>query len=180
MFCIRIMIPLARSYRWVLVVALLGVRSMGFALPAKCGAGGGGPMPAPLSRLYRQEPEEERISQITLLKYFKDHPVVPKEPVCVTLPGHKPPTPGLRAALRATGMLVDPRDDCRFEEGRTLWKASGVWQVQPGVFKAHVVKAEFGHVNVFLEGYEYTVRKVDGAWAVTAVEGSACNPAARR
>src|SRR6186997_1631461 len=114
------------------------------------------PMPAPVHRDYRQEPEEQAIALLTLESYFQAHPAAPTDHVCVTLPGHQPPPRAMRRRLQQVGVAVDTRSDCRFEEGRVIWAAAGVWRTGQKHFVAHVIKSEFGHVSLFLEGYAYT------------------------
>lgn len=179
MFCVRVMSLVRRQVLFVVAISVMSTtQNVGAQLPRECG---GDPMPAPpVNRQYRTEPEEESIATAVLLRHFKDHPVLPKTPVCVTLPGHKPPTRGLRRALKEAGILVDPREDCRYEEGRVMWAAAGVWKTQPETFKAHVEKLEFGHLSLFLEGYEYTVRATGEVVSIVSVQGSACNPDAKR
>jgi hypothetical protein len=133
-------------------------------------------LPAPVQRPYRREPEETAVAIAALVHHFKGHPVPAGERACVTLPGHRPPTRKARGALAAAGVRLDPDADCRFEEGRVLWSADGVWRVTPTEFVAQVTKSEFGDVSLFLEGYEYTLRAVDGGWAINKERASPCNP----
>jgi hypothetical protein len=72
-------------------------------------------------------------------------------------------------------VAVEKRSDCRFEEGRTIWAASGVWRTRPSEFVAHVIKSEFGDVSLFLEGYAYTLEADGGTWRVTRESPSPCN-----
>jgi len=97
--------------------------------------------------------------------------------VCITLPGHRALPTDARAQLIGDGLKVDARDACRYEERRVVWSAAGVWRTRPDEFVAHVIKSEFGHLSLFLEGYEYTVQPAGGAWRILAGRPSPCNPA---
>jgi len=162
-------------------------RTCAEALLAACLAAGGAaeepclgdPMPAPIHRAYRHEPEEQAIALLALESYFRTHPPPPGERVCVTLPGHRPPPKAVRDRLTQAGVTVDKRGDCRFEEGRTIWAAAGVWRTGPTEFVAHVMKSEFGDLSLFLEGYAYTLEPAGQTWHVTREEPSRCNPAGK-
>jgi hypothetical protein len=136
-------------------------------------------MPAPVHRDYRQEPEEQAIALLALESYFQAHPAAPTDQVCVTLPGHQPPPRAIRRRLQQVGVAVDTRSDCRFEEGRVIWAAAGVWRIGQKQFVAHVIKSEFGHVSLFLEGYAYTLEPADGTWRVVREQPSPCNNSAK-
>ena len=98
------------------------------------------------------------------------------EPLCVTLPGHRPPSAAVHEALSGGGFRVDPDEDCRFEVGRVLFNVDGVWRVEGPNFVALVSKSEFGDISLFLEGYEYTLRRERAAWRVVNEKASLCNP----
>jgi hypothetical protein len=137
------------------------------------------PMPAPLHRAYRHEPEEEAIALLALERYFPTHHTGSADPVCVTLPGHRPPPRLVRDRLQQVGVTVDVRGECRFEEGRTIWAAAGVWRTGSREFVAHVIKSEFAHLSLFLEGYAYTLESENGAWRVVREKPSPCNQSAK-
>jgi hypothetical protein len=136
------------------------------------------PMPAPVRRAYRHEPEEQAIALLALESYFRAHPPRPGERVCVTLPGHRPAPRAVRDRLNKVGVAVEKRDDCRFEEGRTIWAAAGAWRTGSTEFVAHVIKSEFGDVSLFLEGYAYTLAPDGGTWRVVSEKPSPCNQSA--
>ena len=143
-----------------------------WALPETCGLD---PMPAPVKRNYRKEPEEKQLALDALLHHFRVRPAPASESVCVTFPGHQPPGRDARRAFLAAGVTIDRRTDCRFEEGRHIWGATGVWRTSPDTFVVHVARSEFGHLSLFLEGYEYTFRRTERRWRVTSENPSACN-----
>jgi hypothetical protein len=160
-------------------VAGLLVALTATAVPSPESPCGCDPMPAPVHRAYRQEPEEQTIALLALESYFQAHPPPAGERVCVTLPGHQPAPRMVRDRLEHIGMKVERHGDCRFEEGRTIWSAAGVWRTGPAEFVAHVIKSEFGDVSLFLEGYEYTLEPTRGEWRVTRQKPSPCNPPAQ-
>jgi hypothetical protein len=140
------------------------------AMPAPCN------LPAPIPSAYKRLPEEEAASRAALLHYFTKYPAYSR-PACVVLPGYRPADPATRAALQLAGVEVEADPSCRFQEGRHLLSAEGVWRISKHAFAVHVSESRFGDVTTFLASYELRLTRHGERWKVTSQVGSPCNPA---
>ena len=171
----RVTMVAGRCGRLAVLLVTLSLASAAFASEVpECGCD---PLPAPVQRPYRREPEENAIALAVLSHYFKGHPPAISERPCVTLPGHRALPREAMEHLAQAGLQLERRADCRYEEGRIIWGATGVWRTGPTEFVAHVTKAEFGHVSLFLQGYEYALEGAGGTLRVRGERPSPCNPA---
>ena len=125
---------------------------------------------------YREQPEEQAVVLDTLLQHFKRHPAPASERLCIATPGHKALSARERRRLEAAGVRVDARENCHFFEEQQVWSVNGAWRVDKDTFVTHVTKIEFGHLSLWLAGYEYRLTKKGEAWVVIGETASPCNP----
>lgn len=133
-FCMRATMVLGRRVQAGAFLAVLSLSAASAASEGRdCGCD---PLPAPVRRPYRHEPEEDTVAVSALRYYFKAHPPPASERACVALPGHRALSRKAREALVFPGLELEKRPDCRYEEGRILWAATGVWRTGSAEFVA--------------------------------------------
>jgi hypothetical protein len=114
---------------------------------------------------YRTLPEESDVAFTALAYHLEQHP--PEAgPLCVTMPGYEA-LPGHLARRLATPYLqLDPDPNCRFQGGRLVLGAEGVWHLQDGHYVADVRILEFHDITILLAEYRYIVTRASEAFSV--------------
>jgi hypothetical protein len=86
--------------------------------------------------------------------------------LCVTMPGYKPLPSHFAKRLANPSLRLDPDPNCRFEGGRLVVGAEGVWQLKDGRFVADVRILEFADISTSVGAYRYMVTRTTAAFSV--------------
>jgi hypothetical protein len=84
----------------------------------------------------------------------------------VTMPGYEPLPGPLARRLATPSLRLDPDPNCRFQGGRLVLGAEGVWLLQDGRYVADVRILEFHDISILLAEYRYIVTRTSEAFSI--------------
>jgi hypothetical protein len=115
---------------------------------------------APVSReRYRVLPDESAVAFAVLAHHLTKHPPQGTASVCVTMPGYKPLPEAYARRLATPSRRIDPDPNCRFQGGRQVVAAEGVWRLKDGRYVVDVRLLEFHEISRSLGLSRYTVTR---------------------
>lgn len=114
----------------------------------------------PVSRdRYRVLPEESEVAFAVLPYHLDKHPPQGAESLCVTMPGYKALPEVYAKQLATPSRHLDPDPNCRFQRGRHVVAAEGVWRLKDGRYIVDVRLLEFDDISRSLALSRYTVTR---------------------
>jgi hypothetical protein len=121
----------------------------------------------PVSReKYRVLPHESDVAFTALVYHLQQHPPEGGAPLCVSMPGYKALPTHLAKRLATPSLRLDPDPNCRFQGGRRVLGAEGVWQLKDGRYVADVRILEFDDISRSLGAFRYFVTRSAEAFSV--------------
>jgi hypothetical protein len=82
------------------------------------------------------------------------------------MPGYKALPERFAKRLATPSLRLDPDPNCRFQGGRLVVAAEGVWLLKDGRHVVDVRILEFDDISRSLGAFRYTVTRTAGAFAI--------------
>ena len=91
--------------------------------------------------------------------HLDKHPPGTGDPLCVTIPGYKALPETYAKRLATPSRRLDPDPNCRFQGGRHVVAAEGVWQLKDRRYVVDLRILEFEDISRSLALFRYTVAR---------------------
>jgi hypothetical protein len=121
----------------------------------------------PVSRQrYRVLPDESAVAFAALMHHLGKHPPQGNDALCVSMPGYKALPKAYATRIATPSRRLDPDPNCRFQGGRQVIAAEGVWQLKDGRYVVDVRILKFDDISTSLALFRYTLARTAGVLSV--------------